>query len=74
MSSNNNEKNKDTNQKKPSISTGNPLVDIGLTVVVAIGSWAAATVTHRVSELHTRKKAKDLAVTENNQNLENEGK
>ena len=44
--------------------------DIGLTVVVAVGSWAAATVTHRVSELHTRKKAKDLAVAKNNQNLE----
>lgn len=38
--------------------------------MVAVGSWAAATVTHRVTELHTRKKAKDLAVAENNQEKE----
>lgn len=68
--SNNNEQNKENNKKKSSISTGNPLVDIGLTAAVAVGSWVAATVTHRVSELHTRKKAKDLAVAENNQGKE----
>lgn len=55
------------NKKKRKISTGNPLVDLGLTVVTAVGATVAGEVVHRVKEVRTRKKAKDLAVKTNNE-------
>ena len=55
------------NKKKRKISTGNPWVDLGVTVVTAIGGAAAGEVVHRVKEVRTRKKAKDLAVKTNNE-------
>ena len=63
MSKNNT--NNNSNQKKK-IDTGNIWVDIGLSVVVAAGGAVLGEVTHRVKEVRTRRKAKDLAVKINN--------
>lgn len=63
MSKNNT--NNNSNQKKK-IDTGNIWVDIGLSVVVAAGGAVLGEVTHRVKEVRTRRKAKDLAVKMNN--------
>lgn len=63
--SNNNTNNK--NDKKPKINTGNILIDIGATILVATGGAVLGEVSHRVKEVKSRKKAKDLAVKRNNE-------
>ena len=63
--SNNNTNNK--NDKKPKINTGNILIDIGATILVAAGGAGLGEVSHRVKEVKSRKKAKDLAVKRNNE-------
>ena len=63
--SNNNTNNK--NDKKPKINTGNILIDIGATILVAAGGAVLVEVSHRVKEVKSRKKAKDLAVKRNNE-------
>ena len=42
-------------------------MDLGLTVVTAVGGAVAGEVVHRVKEVRTRKKAKDLALKTNNE-------
>lgn len=54
--SNNNTNNK--NDKKPKINTGNILIDIGATILVAAGGAVLGEVSHRVKEVKSRKKAK----------------
>lgn len=63
--SNNNTNNK--NDKKPKINTGNILIDIGATILVAARGAVLGEVSHRVKEVKSRKKAKDLAVKRNNE-------
>lgn len=63
--SNNNTNNK--NDKKPKINTGNILIDIGATILVTAGGAVLGEVSHRVKEVKSRKKAKDLAVKRNNE-------
>lgn len=57
--------NKNNNKKK--INTGNIAVDIGLSIIVAAGGAIAGEATHRLKEIRTRKKARDLAVKTNNE-------
>lgn len=54
--SNNNTNNK--NDKKPKINTGNILIDIGATILVAAGGAVLGEVSHRVKEVKSRKKRK----------------
>lgn len=68
--SNNNTNNK--NDKKPKINTGNILIDIGATILVAAGGAVLGEVSHRVKEVKSRKKAKDLAVKRNNEEMGDE--
>ena len=63
--SNNNTNNK--NDKKPKINTGNILIDIGATILVAAGGAVLGEVSHRVKEVKSIKKAKDLAIKRNNE-------
>ena len=55
--SNNNTNNK--NDKKPKINTGNILIDIGATILVAAGGAVLGEVSHRVKEVKSREKAKE---------------
>lgn len=64
MSNNSTNNKKD---KKPKINTGNILIDIGATILVAAGGAVLGEVSHRVKEVKSRKKAKDLAVKRNNE-------
>ena len=57
---------------KPKIKTGNILIDVGVTILVAAGGAVAGEVSHRVREIKSRKKAKDLAVKTNNEEREEE--
>lgn len=63
----NNSTNNNTNNKKSKINTGNILVDIGATILVAVGGAVVGEVSHRVKEVKSRKKARDLAVKTNNE-------
>lgn len=63
----NNNTNNNTNNKKSKINTGNILVDIGATILVAVGGAVVGEVSHRVKEVKSRKKARDLAVKTNNE-------
>lgn len=45
----------------------NILIDIGATILVAAGGAVLGEVSHRVKEVKSRKKAKDLAVKRNNE-------
>lgn len=58
--------NNTNNNNKKKISTGNPWVDLGLTIAVAVGGAVVGEVGHRVSELRSRNKAKKVAVETNN--------
>lgn len=63
----NNSTNNNTNNKKSKINTGNILVDIGATILAAVGGAVVGEVSHRVKEVKSRKKARDLAVKTNNE-------
>lgn len=56
-------------KKKRSISTGNPLLDIGLGVFAAVAGTIAGEIIHRGSEIKSRNKAKEIAVETNNKQL-----
>lgn len=55
-----------SNNNKKKISTGNPWLDLGITIAVAVGGAVVGEVGHRVSELRSRNKAKKIAVETNN--------
>lgn len=65
--SNTSKNNNNTNKNKKKINTGNIAVDIGLSILVAAGGAIVGEVSHRVKEVRTRKKARDLAVKTNNE-------
>lgn len=65
MSDNNSTNNNSNNKSK--IKTGNVLIDVGLTLLVAAGGAVVGEVSHRVKEVKSRKKARDLAVKTNNE-------
>ena len=68
MSNNNtNKNNTNNNNNKKKIKTGNIAVDIGLSILVAAGGAVAGEVSHRVKEVRTRRKARDLEVKTNNE-------
>jgi hypothetical protein len=60
MSDNNSTNNNSNNKSK--IKTGNVLIDVGLTLLAAAGGAVVGEVSHRVKEVKSRKKARDLAV------------
>ena len=53
--------------RKSKIKTGNVLIDVGLTLLAAAGGAVVGEVSHRVKEVKSRKKARDLAVKTNNE-------
>ena len=65
MSDNNSTNNNSNNKSK--IKTGNVLIDVGLTLLAAAGGAVVGEVSHRVKEVKSRKKARDLAVKTNNE-------
>ena len=56
--SNNNTNNK--NDKKPKINTGNILIDIGATILVAAGGAVLGEVSHRVNRSKIKKKKRKI--------------
>lgn len=60
------EKDQNNNKNRNSISTGNPLLDLGFAAVAAVVGATVGEVAHRVSETRSRKKAQKLAMEENN--------
>ena len=65
MSDNNSTNNNSNNKSK--IKPGNVLIDVGLTLLAAAGGAVVGEVSHRVKEVKSRKKARDLAVKTNNE-------
>lgn len=65
MSNTNNQNNNKSNK-----STGNIALDIGITIITAIGAATVGEVAHRISESRSRKKAKKIAIEENNKAIE----
>lgn len=66
--------NSGNNNKKKIQGTGNPIVDIGILVASGVAAAIGGAVSHRISESRTRKKARKVAMEENNKKVQEETK